>query len=443
MARRTLTVAALGLSALMMTVLMTASIAGAVVFNMGAPGGPAGVDMNTASALYASGRDGAARLIAQIGAVAPGGAIFSDLGVPSISPEGDVLFGGETEGQDRRPRWDIYRANVKASGNQRIVRVLDQATMADDCRPKFTVDPYPVAGPDGLIVFLAPEAGGHDAVFRFQEGRLSCAARIGDRTAEGHTMKLMYFGSADIAADGKITFLARVADAGAAHNDKAAVVTLDGNASLREVAREGDRAPGGGVFGPGFGRPAIMHSRGGDLIAFSNRRAKTEAFYVGRAGHLTRSFITGTHTSMGALTYVSDGHPGLMSDGTLIFTGASHQKSAVFKAKDSEVVPLIEEGGLTQFGTRLGGFVDPSVTASGLVYLAGHDDRGTEHLFVFQSSDGLKIPAESSADVTAVGRWMPAFFPGSLAINSSGDIATLGAAPDSDPYRTRTIRFDW
>jgi len=28
------------------------------------------------------------------------------------------------------------------------------------------------------------------------------------------------------------------------------VVTLDGNSSVREVAREGDKAPGGGRFGP-------------------------------------------------------------------------------------------------------------------------------------------------------------------------------------------------
>ena len=95
--------------------------AGAVVFNIGGPEGGAGVDMNTTSGLYASGRDEVATLIAQLGAIAPGGDVFEDLGVPSISPEGDVVFGAETVGQDARPRWDIYRANVGAPGNLRIV----------------------------------------------------------------------------------------------------------------------------------------------------------------------------------------------------------------------------------------------------------------------------------------------------------------------------------
>ena len=444
MSKRSLTVSiAAAVLGLMTLVIVMTTPAGAVVFNMGGPGSPAGVDMNTASALFVSGHDGAASLIAQIGAVAPGGDIFSDMGVPSISPEGDVLFGAETIGLDQRPRWDVYRAKVKAPGDQRIVRVLDGATMTDDCHPNFKTDPYPVAGPDGSVVFLAPEESGKDAVFRYQNGHLSCAARLGDRTAEGHTLKLLYFGSADIASDGTMAFLGRVANSEVGSDEKAVVITIDDHSAMHEIAREGDAAPGGGHFEPSFGRPAIVHSRGGDLIAFSNRNAKVADFYIGNGRHLTRCFGIGSSTRLGALTYISDGKPALLADGTVIFTGASHQKSAVFKAKDGELTMLTAEGAMTQFGTRLGAFVDPSVSGAGLVYLAGHDDRGAEHLFIFESSNGLSIPLESRADVSSMGRWMPAFFPGSLAVNTEGDIATLGAAPDSDPARTRTIRFEW
>jgi hypothetical protein len=147
-----------------------ATVARAVVFNIGGPDGVAGVDMNTTSALYASGRDEVATLIAQLGAIAPGGDVFEDLGVPSISPEGDVVFGAATVGQAQRQRWDIYRANVGAPGNQRIVRVLDGATMPDNCHPDFKVDPYAIAGANGVVAFLAPEASGKDAVFRYQKG---------------------------------------------------------------------------------------------------------------------------------------------------------------------------------------------------------------------------------------------------------------------------------
>ena len=55
----------------------------------------------------------------------------------------------------------------------------------------------------------------------------------------------------------------------------------------------------------------------------------------------------------------------------------------------------------------------------------------------------LKNIERKDADISPLGRWMPAFFPGSLAMNLQGDIATLGAAANPDPGRTRTIRFEW
>ncbi len=424
-----------------LAILIVARPARAVVFNIGAPERSAGVDMNTASALYASsGRDGAATMIAQLGAIAPGGDVFEDLGVPSISPEGDVVFGAETVGQDGRPRWDIYRANVGAKGNQRIVRVLDETTMPDNCHPNFKVDPYAIAGAKGVVAFLAPEASGKDAVFRYQDGHLSCLARVGDRTAQGRTLKLLYFGSADIASNGELAFLGRVESKGV---EKAVLLTLEGNSPLREVAREGDHAPGGGIFGPSFGRPAIVRSSFGDMIAFTNRDASMNAAYIGSADRLELGFRTGTRTKLGVLTYISDGRPGLLPDGTVIISGASKDHSAVFRAKDGELTPIMRTGDLTQFGTHLDGFVDPSVSASGLVYLGGHDDSGDEHLFVFESNDALQVPIESSADMSTTGRWMPPFFPGSLTVNQRGDLAALGAAPESDPARMRTVVLDW
>lgn len=443
--KRTRAATAIGLSSLMaLALVILAAPARAVVFNIGGPDpGSAGVDMNTTSGLYASGRDGTVTLIAQLGAIAPGGDVFEDLGVPSISPEGDVVFGAETVGQDKRPRWDIYRANVGAPGNQRIVRVLDEATMPDNCHPDFKVDPYAIAGANGVVVFLAPEASGKDAVFRYEKGRLSCVARVGDRTAQGHKLKLLYFGSADIAGSGEMAFLGRLDGGGDHAVEKAVVLTLDGNSSMHEVAREGDNAPGGGRFGASFGRPAIVRSSFGNVIAFTNRNSSVNTAYIGSAGRLSRSFCTGARTKLGVLTYISDGRPGLLPDGTLIVSGASKDRSAVFKAKDGELTAIKRQGDVTQFGTRLEGFVDPSVTSSGLVFLGGHDDSGEEHLFVFESGDALEVPIESSADVSATGRWMPPFFPGSLALNQRGDLAALGAAPNSDPARVRTVIFDW
>jgi hypothetical protein len=441
--KRTRTIVAIGVSSLMALSLTAAPIpALAVVFNLGGPEGVAVVDMNSTSALYASGRDGVVALIAQLGATAPGGSVFEDLGVPSISPEGDVVFGAETVGQDQRPRWDIYRADAGAPGTQRIVRVLDGANIPASCHPDFKVDPYPIAAANGVVAFIAPEASGKDAVFRYQDGRLSCVARIDDQTAQGHTLKLLYFGSAGISGDGDIAFLARVEDIHDHAVERTAVVVTEGNSSLREVAREADAAPGGGTFGPSFGRPAITHSRFGNLIAFTNRNISTTSAYITSAGRLSRSLRTGTRTQLGTLTYISNGRPGLLSDGTLIISGASKDRSAVFKAKDGELTTIKDQGDKTQFGTRLEGFGDPSVTSSGLVYLGGHDDCGEEHLFVFESANGLHSPIEGSPDVSAAGRWMPPFFTGSLSVNQRGDLAALGAAPISDAANSRTVMFD-
>jgi hypothetical protein len=104
----------------------------------------------------------------------------------------------------------------------------------------------------------------------------------------------------------------------------------------------------------------------------------------------------------------------------------------VFKSKDGELATIKRQGDPTQFGTRLEGFVDPSVTSSGLVYLGGHDDNGEQHLFVFDSGDHSRVPIEAHLDGSAAGRWMPPFFLGTLAVNRRGDLAALGAAPNPD-----------
>jgi len=132
-----------------------------------------------------------------------------------------------------------------------------------------------------------------------------------------------------------------------------------------------------------------------------------------------------------------------MKDGTMVVSGAVHERSVVLRAREGELVTIKRQGDLTQFGTRLESFVDPSVTSSGLIYIGGHDDSGRERLFVFESGEALQVPVESSADISSSGRWMPPFFPGSLSVNSSGDLAALGAAPDADLPTVRTITFDW
>ena len=164
----------------------------------------------------------------------------------------------------------------------------------------------------------------------------------------------------------RLAFLGRVDDGSTRGVETAVVMTLDGNSSAREVAREGDHAPGGGIFGPSFGRPAIVRSTFGNLIAFTNRNSSINTAYISAVTADFRvAFAPERPTKLGRLTYISDGRPGLLADGTLIISGASKDQSAIFKAKDGELTPIKRQGDLTQFGTRLEGFVDPSVTSSG------------------------------------------------------------------------------
>jgi hypothetical protein len=389
--------------------------------------------------LYATGRDGTVQLVAQVGAIAPGGAVFTDLGIPSIAPDGGVVFGGETEGQDMRPQWDIYRAMPGVPATRRIVSILDGVSVTQGCRPAMKSDPYPVAGANGGVAFLAPEASGKDAVFRYLDGKLTCVARVGDRTAQGHVLKMLYFGSGDIAPNGQLVFLARLRSDSENGAERSAVVLADEHSAIQEIAREGDLTPGGERLGPSFGRPAIRSTRHGNVIAFVNRESTVASAYLMSAGHLSTVVRTGARTSLGALTYISEGRPALLPDGSMIVSGACRSHPAVFMVKDGEVTLIKREGDRTQFGTRLGAFVDPSVTPAGLIYLGGHDDAGNNRLFIFESNQP-RVRA-SNAESLDFRLWTPPFFPGSLAVNPRGDLVFLGASMDSDPASARIVRM--
>src|SRR5580692_4996453 len=121
-------------SCLFATALLVLNVghAGAVVFTLGGPTPEsAGMDLDATGALYASARDGGVVLIARVGAVSPDGGEFTELGVPSIAPDGSIVFGAETRGIDDRPVWDIYRADPSSAGDHHLSRLFDGAVITD------------------------------------------------------------------------------------------------------------------------------------------------------------------------------------------------------------------------------------------------------------------------------------------------------------------------
>lgn len=422
--------AGLSLVVAMISLLTFAANAGAIVLTLGAPTDQgAGVDSQSTAALYASTPGGHPALIARLGGIAPDGSVFSDIGVPSVSPDGVVVFGAETRGQDNRPQWNIYRA---VPGSHDLAPAFDSSAAVEGCRPVLKFDPYPVAGRGDVIGFVAAEASGGDAIFRYAGGHLSCVARTGDRTAQGDVVKTFGFGTAQMAPGGEIVMLARVTGRGGPREEKSAVAFAEAGSPIREVAIEGQRAPGGGRFSAYFGQPSIVASRYGTVVAFSNRDRSGAAIYQSSRGRLSRSFRTGVRTGIGRLSYISDGHPGLIGDGTMVVRGACGQVSAVFLAKDGELSLVAREGDRTQFGTRLESFTDPFATATGMVLLSGHDDLGTR-LFTFAQDPAI---VAGSLGAAADGDAMPQVFPGSVAADQRGDYAFLGAPPDSNSPRT-------
>jgi hypothetical protein len=76
--------------------MLAASPAGALTITLGGPE-PESVAPSTVltSTIWAGAPGGALVKIAEVGMPAPGGGTFTEMGVPSISPESQVIFGAE------------------------------------------------------------------------------------------------------------------------------------------------------------------------------------------------------------------------------------------------------------------------------------------------------------------------------------------------------------
>src|ERR1019366_7907200 len=71
-------------------------------------GSSAELQMDTTQAVYASDSNGVPVPITEIGMPAPGGGVVTEVGVPSMMPDGRVIFGAETQLKDTKikARWN-------------------------------------------------------------------------------------------------------------------------------------------------------------------------------------------------------------------------------------------------------------------------------------------------------------------------------------------------
>lgn len=419
--------------AIMIAILLRAASASAITLTLAGPGpdsASSGTDLT--STIWASGFGGAPEMIATVGGVAPGGT-FTDMGVPSISPEGMVIFGAEVTGPDGIARWEIFRGDPTAPLGQRVTRAMEKSAASRGCVPNIKLDPYPVAGSNGAIAFIAPEASGSDALFRYADGELTCAIRTGDRTAAGHILKMMHFGSATMAPSGEVAFIGRIYDrgVGAQRNSRLAMMLAPVHGPIREVAVADSRGTTVSRNLPSFGRPAVVSTTRGPVVAFTatnTHRARTRGYglYVFRNGKTAMMLASGDQTPVGRVSFLSQGRPALSGNGSIAVCGASGGRRAIFSIRDGHPVVVVTPGHATGAGSQIVTFGDPVVSATGRILVGITDDDDRNLLYALAPENVMRISIPPVPEGELVGGLGPQIFAGTLVINEAGAFAFIG-----------------
>ncbi len=396
-------------------------------------GNGADVQLESTQAVYASDSSGVPVLITAIGMPVPsraGGGVVTEVGVPSMMPDGRVIFGAETQSDNAnlKPRWNIFIGNADAVPSRRIISAINPKALEADCTPSFKGDPYPVADMDGDIAFISTVPHGRDALFFYSRGKLACIAKAGDKTSDGHEVAVLSFGSTQIGDDGQVVFTGFLADNSKSAAHRQALLLAAPARGITELAVEGEYGPNHTLYQRPFGLPAALPTPRGIMVAFTAKTPSGAALFLYSDGSTARILPTGTLTSVGPVTYLSSGRPGLMADGTTaVLAGCAHIP-AIFRLTRQRLDLRIERGQLTPIGTELESLGDPVLTASGAMFVGATDSDDHEKLYVLSPDDAFFEVGESEFIYRiAIGAQKHhSIFTGTLTVNQHGDFAYLG-----------------
>ncbi len=391
----------------------------------------ASLQMDATQAVYASDSNGVPTLITGIGMPAPEGGKITEVGVPSMMPDGRVIFGAETQAKDVniKPTWNIFIGNADAVPSHRVITALNPKSFVGDCTPAFKGDPYPVADMDGNIAFMSMVPHGRDALFFYSHGSLNCLAKAGANTNEGHQVAVLSFGSPQMGDGGQVVFTAFLGEAkGTPAGHRQALLLASPTHGVSELAVEGEYGPNHTLYQRPFGLPAALASPLGTLVAFTAKSPSGAALFLYSGGSMARVLPTGTLTALGPVSYLSPGRPGLMADGTTaVLAGCAHIP-AIFRLTRQRLDLRIQRGQLTPFGTELESLGDPVLTASGAMFIGATDSDDHEKLFVLSGDDAFFEVGETELIYRiAMGTSRHhSIFTGTLTVNQHGDFAYLG-----------------
>ena len=376
-----------------------------------------GVDNNLASALYSGSVQRGVAMLTELGAETPDGGMITDLGVPAVSADGDVVFGAESEEPSGRRRWDIFRVDP-LDPQHRLIPLLRDAAFSPRCTPALKIDPVPAPSAAGELAFIAPNTSGGDTLFRFAEGEVSCVAAVGDKTSAGDRIVMFGFGSASASANGDVVLSTRVNDR--AGRDRAAIVVVRRSGAIDEVARAGESALGGGIFSDSFGRPAVVAVGSRTMVAFANRIENGSRLYLYEGNRVRMLVRGGMRTPEGVLEYVSGGIPALSADGTVAFMARLATRSSILIVKQNRLQAIAQEGQRTDGGIEADYFGDPVISASGGVNFTIENDEQESRLCTV-----VAAPKSAALQIHELAQVSP--FGGTLVGNQRGDVAFLGA----------------
>jgi hypothetical protein len=393
-------------------------------------GNGADLQMDNTQAVYASDESGVPTLITGIGMKAPGGGVVTEVGVPSMMPDGRVIFGAESQPKDSniKARWNIFIGNADAVPSHRIIAALNPKALGGDCTPAFKGDPYPIADMDGNIAFISTVPHGRDALFFYSHGKLSCMANAGEKTNEGHEIAILSFGSAQMGDDGQVAFTGFLGDSAKPGGHHQALMVASLGRGVMELAVEGEYGPNHTLYQRPFGLPAALPSQLGTMVAFTAKTPTGAALFLYSRGSMARILPTGTLTSVGPVTYLSAGRPGLMADGTTAVLAGCARIPAIFRLTRQRLDLRIERGQLTPFGTELESLGDPVLTASGAMFVGATDTDDREKLYVLSPDDAFFEVGETEFiyRIALAAQRHHSIFTGTLTVNQHGDFAYLG-----------------
>jgi len=393
-------------------------------------GTSADLQMDNTQAVYASDSNSVPVLITGIGMPAPGGGTVTEVGVPSMMPDGRVIFAAETQPKDinLKPRWNIFIGNADAVPSHRIIAALNPKALAGDCTPAFKGDPYPIADADENIAFMSTVPHGRDALFFYSHGKLTCIARAGDKTREGHEMAVLSFGSPQIGDDGEVVFTGFLGESAKPAGHRQALLLASAGSGVSELAVEGEYGPNHTLYQRPFGLPAALPTPLGIMVAYTAKTPTGAALFLYSGGSTARILPTGTLTGVGPVTYLSAGRPGLMADGTTAVLAGCARTPAIFRLTRQRLDLRIERGQLTPFGTELESLGDPVLTASGAMFIGATDSEDHEKLYVLSPDDAFFEVGESELiyRIATGAQKHHSIFTGTLTVNQHGDFAYLG-----------------